>query len=76
MIRKGLIVGILGLGIVMGGMQPGTRQRIAASAKNFRQSFRDLKMAGDSLSPLERFVFSVLLASTNTPQGGAPAAGE
>jgi hypothetical protein len=76
MIRKAWIVGILSLGIVLMGMQPGTRNRIATSAKNFHQSFRDLKMAGDSLSPFARFVFSVLLASTNTPQGGTPAAGE
>ena len=68
-----MIIGILGLGIVRVGVQPGTRHRIAASAKNFQQSYRDLRVAGDSLSPLERFVFSVVLASTNTSQGGAVA---
>jgi hypothetical protein len=76
MIRKALIVGILVLGILLEAMQPGTRHRIAASLKSFQQSFRELKTAGDSLSPLERFVFSVLLAGTNTPQRNSPAVGE
>jgi hypothetical protein len=69
MIRKVSIIGILGLGIVLMGVEPGMGHRIAASAKSFQQSFRDL--AGSSLSPVERFVFSVVLASTNTPQGSA-----
>jgi hypothetical protein len=76
MIRKALIIGILGLGIALVGFDPGLCHRIAASAKNFQQSFRDLKVAGDSLSPLERFVFSLVLAGTNTPQSGSAVNGD
>jgi hypothetical protein len=76
MIRNALIIGILGLGIALAGFNPGFCHRIAASAKNFQQSFRDLKAAGDSLSPLERFVFSLVLAGTNTPQDGSTETGD
>jgi hypothetical protein len=76
MIRKALITGILGLGIALAGFDPGLCHRMAASAKNFQQSFRDLKVAGDSLSPLQRLVFSLVLAGTNTPQGGSAVNGD
>ena len=36
--------------------------KLAASSQNFRQSYCDLKRAGNSLSPVERFVFSLVLA--------------
>ena len=68
MIRKVFVVGILASGMVLVGVQPGNRHRIAVSAQNFQQSFRDLNAAGNSLSPLERFVFSLVLASTNASQ--------
>lgn len=42
--------------------------RIASSTRNFQQYFRDLKQAGSSLSPIERFVFSLVLAHSKTPQ--------
>jgi len=51
--------------------QPGPRHRVVSSVKNFEQSFQDLKVTGKSLNPLERFVFSVLLASTNSFQSGS-----
>jgi hypothetical protein len=44
--------------------------RIVSSAQNFQQYFRDLKQAGSSLSPIERFVFSLVLANSKTPQTG------
>ncbi len=66
--RNLLMTGILGLGLLLGA-QPGVRHRVAHSARNFEQSFRDLKVSEKSLSPLERFVFSLLLASTNPSQG-------
>jgi hypothetical protein len=51
--------------------------RIVSSAQNFQRYFRDLKGAGNSLNPIERFVFSLVLANTKTPQreqqGAAPA---
>ena len=48
--------------------------RIVSSAQNFQQYFRDLKQAGSSLSPIERFVFSLVLAHSKTPQAGRAAA--
>jgi hypothetical protein len=44
--------------------------RIVSSTRNFQQYFRDLKQAGSSLSPIERFVFSLVLAHSKTPQAG------
>jgi hypothetical protein len=69
-IRKISMIGILALGLVLAGMQPGMRHRIAASTRNFQQSFRDLKATGNSLNPIERFVFSVVLASTTPSPSG------
>ena len=44
--------------------------RIVSSTRNFQQYFRDLKQAGSSLSPIERFVFSLVLANSKTPHAG------
>ncbi len=41
--------------------------RAMASAQNFRHYFRDLKKA-DTMSPIERFVFSLVLANAKTPK--------
>jgi hypothetical protein len=49
---------------------PSVYCRIASSARSFQQYFRDLKQAGSSLSPIERFVFSLVLANSKTPQAG------
>jgi hypothetical protein len=42
--------------------------RAADSARNFRHYFSDLKNADDSLNPVQRFVFSLILANTKPPQ--------
>jgi hypothetical protein len=39
-----------------------------SSAQSFQHYFQDLKGAGASLSPVERFVFSLVLANTRTPR--------
>ncbi|HEY2016712.1 MAG TPA: hypothetical protein VGH38_24580 [Bryobacteraceae bacterium] len=46
--------------------------RFVSSAETFRYYFRDLKNAGSSLSPIERFVMSVVLANTKAPQVHIP----
>jgi hypothetical protein len=71
MMRKVITAGILGIGLMLVVAQPGMRHRVASSVRNFEQSFEDLKLAGNSLNPLERLVFSVLLASTNASPGGS-----
>ena len=41
----------------------GNSSRIASSAHNFRQYFAAMKTTGGSLGPVERFVYSLVLAS-------------
>jgi hypothetical protein len=43
-----------------------------SSAQSFQHYFQDLKGAGTSLSPVERFVFSLILANTRTPRPDQP----
>jgi len=45
--------------------------RAANSARNFRHYFSDLKSADDSLNPLQRFVFSLMLANSTTDAPGS-----
>ncbi len=42
--------------------------RIVSSAQSFRNNYRDLQQAGTRLSPIERFLFSLMLANPKTPQ--------
>jgi len=41
--------------------------RVANSARSFRQYFHDLQGADSTLNPVERFVFSLMLANTKQP---------
>jgi hypothetical protein len=41
---------------------------VASSARSFRHYFHDLQGADSSLNPVERFVFSLMLANTKQPQ--------
>ena len=70
MIRKALLLGILGLAPLLVATHPSTYHRIVVSAQNFQRYFQDLNGEGRSLTPVERFVFSVILASNN-PTGAA-----
>ena len=65
MIQRGCKIGFLGLGLLLLGTQSTTGQRIIDSAQHFRQYFHDLKGAGNSLNPVERFMFSLALANTD-----------
>ncbi len=49
--------------------------RIVASAQRIQQSFRELETSGSSLSTVERFVFSLVLANSGAdrPQPAQPA---
>ena len=44
--------------------------RAVSTVRNFQRNFGDLKKA-NSMSPLERFVFSLLLANSKTPTTAA-----
>jgi len=41
--------------------------RFVSSAHSFQQHFRELQNSGSSLSPMERFVFSLILVNTQAP---------
>jgi hypothetical protein len=60
---KRYVIGVLALGAILAAGQPTLRHRVTAQAKHFQQRFEDLKGAGTSLSPFERIVFSLALAS-------------
>ena len=66
MIRKTYIIGTLVAGLAFAALQSGPGiNRIASSAHNFEHYFQNLK-SGGSLNPVERFVFSVVLANTDS----------
>jgi hypothetical protein len=60
---------VIGLLAVTGQTAP-AYFRVVSSAARFQQSFRDLKQA-DTMSPIERFVFSLVLAHSKTPKADA-----
>jgi hypothetical protein len=65
MIRKAYIIGVLAAALTAATVRSTPAyDKLAASAQHFRQSFQDLKGAGNSLNPVERFVFSLVLAHT------------
>jgi hypothetical protein len=65
MIRRAYIIAVMALGMtVMSVITKPVYFRVLSSAQNFERYFRDLNQAGNSLSPIERFVFSLMLANT------------
>ena len=77
MIRKAAIIGIAALALMLTAQQARplcTVCRIVTSAQSFQRHFEDLKSAGDSLNPLERFLFSLVLSNTRDA-AAVPAAG-
>ena len=63
--RKGCIIGILAVGLAAGAVRTSPAVgRFVSSAQSFHQHFRELKDSGSSLSPIERVVFSLILANT------------
>jgi hypothetical protein len=73
MTRKAYIIGILTVGLMATAFRSAPAYgRLVSSAQNFQHYFQDLKGAGASLSPVERFVFSLVLANTRTPRPEQP----
>lgn len=63
--RKAIAIGAVALGLVLtAGVSP-FYSRIETSAQNFQQYFQDLNQSGNSLNPVERFVFSLVLANSD-----------
>ena len=73
MTRKACIIGILTVGLMATAVRNApVYGQLASSAQSFQHYFQDLKGAGASLSPVERFVFSLILANTRTPRPDQP----
>jgi hypothetical protein len=69
MIRRAYILGILAAGLAVAAADTSPLYgKLAASARKFQQSFEDLGGSGNVLSPLERFVFSLVLANGESTQ--------
>ena len=70
--RRAYIIGTMALGLALtASWMPPAYCRIAMSAHNFRQYFRDLKQADETLSPLQRFVFSLVLSNESPERARA-----
>ena len=69
MIRKAYIIGTLALGLAVTASHPAEVSRLVSSAQSFRHHFHALKAAENSLGPIGRFVFSMVLANTKTSDG-------
>ena len=65
MIRKAYIIGVLAIGLAAAaaGASP-VVSRLVCSARTFHSYFHQLAASGNSLSTVERFVFSFVLANT------------
>jgi hypothetical protein len=73
MTRKAYIIGILAVGLMATAFRNAPAySRIVSSAQSFQRHFQDLEGAGAALSPVERFVFSLVLANTRTPRPEPP----
>ncbi|MCX6630061.1 MAG: hypothetical protein NTW28_20785 [Candidatus Solibacter sp.] len=69
--RKATIIGILAILLTAAttGSSPAYK-RAVSSVRSFQRSFGDLQKA-DSMSPIERFVFSLVLSNSKTPTAAA-----
>jgi hypothetical protein len=63
--RKATIIGILAilLAAATTGNSPAVYGKAVSSVRSFQRNFGDLKKA-DSMSPIERFVFSLVLSNS------------
>ena len=62
--RKRTIFGIVAAGLMLT-VTLGNSGRIASSAHNFRQHFQSMQTSSRSLGPVERFVYSLVLANSD-----------
>ena len=66
MMRKICLWAVLGCPLVLVGTHPVVCQRITISVEKFHGYFQDLRGNGHSVNPVERFLFSVILATSNS----------
>ena len=66
--RKAYIIGVVALGLTaMAARTTPLYGKFATSARTFQRYVNRLNTTGDSLSPIERFVFSLILANGDSP---------
>ena len=63
--RKASWMGGLVMALLVTGMSAGVPCRLMNSAQSFERYFQELKGAGNSIGPLERVVFSLVLAGAD-----------
>jgi len=62
--RRTYIIGTLALGLMFTAIRiPCAFCRVVTSAHSFQHYFRDLKQADSTLNPIQRIVFSLVLAN-------------
>ena len=67
MIRKACTIGILAVGLTLTALHGiPFCGRLVSSAQNFQQCFRALRGANAAANPVERLMFSLMLASSKT----------
>jgi hypothetical protein len=74
MIRRAYIIGTVAMGLLITATAAPKVTRFVSSARTASHYFQDLQKSGDSLNPIERLVFSFILANTKphgTAQNGA-----
>jgi hypothetical protein len=63
MLRRTYIIGTVALGLMLTAVRVSPAYcRLLLSARSFQTYFHDLKEEDQSLNPLQRFVFSLMLA--------------
>jgi hypothetical protein len=77
MIRRAYIAGILGLGLMtVAGFTTPAYSRFVSSAQSVQHYIKNLTDSGNSLSPIERLVFSIMLSDSKSQdsrdEGTAP----
>jgi len=73
--RRSYIIGILAAGLaVTAAVDTPGYSRIVSSARNFRYYFHAMQSTGGSLGPVERFVYSVVLANSQSEPNQKPIA--
>ena len=63
--RKAYRVGLVAMALTMMVALTPFSSRIATSRQNFQEYFQDLNQSGNSLNPVERVVFSLVLANSD-----------
>lgn len=64
------MIGIMALGLLLAAVFAAPAYgRLVSSAQTFRQHFRNLNHGGNSLNPIERLVFSLVMADSRLGNG-------